>query len=59
VSRPSECAANEQLITGSLMCAVCWRYKQPTHRCDQFKEHGFRFIAKGKKTFGVRYEVKL
>jgi hypothetical protein len=57
VTRPDACVSNEQAITGALMCAVCWRYKLGRHRCDQFKEHGFRLVAKGKKPFGVRYEV--
>lgn len=58
MSRPSTCATNEQVITGALLCTVCWRYKLDAHRCQQFKEHGFRLVAKGKKPFGVRYEVK-
>lgn len=58
MTRPSACANSEQPITGALLCAVCWRYKVRP-RCAQFREHGFRLVAKaGKKPFGVRYEVK-
>ena len=60
MSRPDICTNSEQLITGALLCACCWRYKLPakSHRCPEFREHGFRLVAKGKKPFGVRYEVQ-
>ncbi len=59
MSRPDRCVNSENFITGALLCTVCWRYKSGRSRCEVFKEHGFRLVAKpGKKPFGVRYEMK-
>ena len=58
MTRPDTCTNSEALFTGALQCATCWRFKAPGHRCPEFKERGFRLVAKGKKPFGVRCEVK-
>ena len=58
MSRPGACTNSEATFTGALLCKTCWRYRPPRETCPDFRERGFRLVAKGKKPFGVRYEVK-